>query len=160
MHGGFFLDYQDVPPQGDCLQSRYIGNTNYNDYLTGTRANRTVCSTSSHCQRTSGIDSRSLEASYQTDRHSWEAKTDGTYFLTNMLGGDHSLKFGVGWRRNPIRSYSHYSGGARATLQCANDDSDQCGAGVPVAPGTGPGFVRAQAQLFRDQLRNNDWWSL
>ena len=23
--GGFFLDYQDVPPQGDCLQSRYLG---------------------------------------------------------------------------------------------------------------------------------------
>ena len=25
--GGFFLDYQDVPPQGDCLQSRYLGPT-------------------------------------------------------------------------------------------------------------------------------------
>jgi len=29
VHGGFFLDYQDVPPQGDCDQSRYIGNTDY-----------------------------------------------------------------------------------------------------------------------------------
>src|SRR5688572_19399441 len=25
VHGGFFLDYQDVPPQGSCDQSRYTG---------------------------------------------------------------------------------------------------------------------------------------
>ena len=25
VHGGFFLDYQDVPPQGGCAQSRYTG---------------------------------------------------------------------------------------------------------------------------------------
>ena len=25
VHGGFFLDYQDVPPQGSCAQSRYTG---------------------------------------------------------------------------------------------------------------------------------------
>ena len=25
--GGFFLDYQDVPPQGSCLQSRYTGSS-------------------------------------------------------------------------------------------------------------------------------------
>ena len=64
--------------------------------------------------RTSGVSSRSSTSVYQTTRHSWEAKTDGTYFLTHTLGGDHSLKFGLGWRRNPIQTFSHYSGGARA----------------------------------------------
>ena len=160
VHGGFFLDYQDVPPQGDCLQSRYIGNTNYDDYLSGTRSNPDcLFNTQSLSNRTTGFSSRSLTASYQTDRHSWEAKSDGTYFLTNMLGGDHSLKFGVGWRRNPIRSYSHYSGGARASLQCVGNNSSNCGGGVQVPPGTATGYVANRVALFRDQLRNNDWWS-
>ena len=43
--GGFFLDYQDVPPQGDCPQSRYTGST------TSTRRTAngpdTACGTSS-----------------------------------------------------------------------------------------------------------------
>jgi hypothetical protein len=159
-HGGFFLDYQDVPPQDDCLQSRYIGNTNYADYLTGTRQDPgCLFNIQSLSNRTSGISSRSLTASYQTDRHSWEAKTDGTYFLSNMLGGDHSLKFGVGWRRHPIRSYSHYSGGARATLQCAGNLAANCGDGQPAPAGSPSGFVVRQAVLYRDQLLNNDWWS-
>src|SRR5262249_39634740 len=116
---GFFLDYQDVPPQGDCLQSRYIGSTNYNDYLTGTRGNAScLFSTQTLSNQTTGVRGRSLVGSYQTTRHSWEAKTDGTYFLTNTLGGDHSLKFGLGWRRNPIQSFTHYSAGAAAVVQC------------------------------------------
>jgi hypothetical protein len=160
VHGGFFLDYQDVPPQGDCLQSRYIGNTNYDDYLTDTRANpNCLFNTQALSNRTSGFSSRSLTASYQTDRHSWEAKSDGTYFLTNMLGGDHSLKFGVGWRRNPIRSYSHYSGGARATLQCVGNNASNCGNGQEVPAGSPAGYVVRSAVLYRDQLLNNDWWS-
>jgi hypothetical protein len=115
--------------------------------------------TQSLSNRTTGFNSRSLDNSYQTDRHSWEAKTDGTYFLTNMIGGDHSLKFGVGWRRNPIRTYSHYSGGARATLQCVGNNASNCGSGLPVAPGSSTGYVVRQAVLYRDQLLNNDWWS-
>ena len=80
--------------------------------------------------RTTGFDSRSLTSTYQTTRHSWEAKSDGTYFLTNMLGGDHSLKFGVGWRRNPIQTFSHYSGGARAHHQCVGNNAANCGDGT------------------------------
>ena len=92
-------------------------------------------------------------------RQSWEAKTDGTYFLTNMLGGDHSLKFGVGWRKNPIQSFSHYSGGARAHQQCVGNANANCGNGDSVAVGSATGFVPDQAVLYRDQLRNNDWWT-
>jgi hypothetical protein len=28
VHGGFYLDYQDVAPQGDCPQSKYIDGAN------------------------------------------------------------------------------------------------------------------------------------
>ena len=91
--------------------------------------------------------------------HSWEAKTDGTYFLSGLLGGDHSLKFGVGWRKNPIMSFSHYSGGARANVQCVGNNNANCGTGDPVAVGSAEGIVPYQAQLYRDQLRNNNWWT-
>ena len=86
-------------------------------------------------------------------------KTDGTYFLTNTLGGDHSLKFGLGWRRAPIMSFSHYCGGARAQQQCIGNNRNNCGGGATVAPGSAQGFTAYQAVLYRDKLRNNDWWT-
>jgi hypothetical protein len=92
-------------------------------------------------------------------RKTWELKTDSTYFLTNKLGGDHSLKFGAGWRRAPILTFQHYSGGARAWVQCAGNDDENCGDGQAVAPGSGPGTVPYQAVVYRDRLLNNDWWS-
>jgi hypothetical protein len=93
-------------------------------------------------------------------RHSWEAKTDGTYFLSNKLGGDHSLKFGLGWRKAPVLSFTHYSGGARATVECIGNSSlAGCGDGGFAAPGSATGVVARSATLYRDQLRNNDWWT-
>ena len=86
-------------------------------------------------------------------------KTDGTYLLSNVLGGDHSLKFGMGWRKNPIMSFSHYSGGARAHQQCVGNANANCGNGDTVAVGSAAGFVPYQAVLYRDQLRNNNWWT-
>jgi hypothetical protein len=157
VHGGFFLDYQDVPPQGTCLQSRYIpGSTSNTDYA---RADGCLWNTQTLFNRTSTVVSRSLLGTYQTTRHSWEAKSDGTYFLTNKLGGDHSLKFGLGWRRNPIQTFSHYSGGARAELQCVGNSAANCGDGSRVALGSAAGVVPFRAILYRDQLLNNDWWS-
>ena len=48
VHGGFFLDYQDVPPQGDCVQSRYLGTTTSSSYQTGGReTSATACGTRS-----------------------------------------------------------------------------------------------------------------
>ena len=111
--GGFFLDYQDVPPQGDCAQSRYTGSAN-STRLRAQQPGLPVEHPVAAATTRRASASRSLAGTYQTVRKSWEAKTDGTYFLTNMLGGDHSLKFGVGWRKNPILTFSHYSGGARA----------------------------------------------
>jgi hypothetical protein len=154
--GGFFLDYQDVPPQGSSQQSRYIGSTAYSAYPNGPD---TQFNTQALLLTTTGFSSRSLVGTYQTVRKSWEAKTDGTYFLTNKLGGDHSLKFGVGWRRNPIQSFSHYSGGARATIQCVGNSSANCSGNYGPAGSAAPGYVARTATLYRDQLLNNDWWT-
>ena len=156
VHGGFFLDYQDVPPQGGCLQSRYTGS----DEIYGGRDASCLWNIQSLTNRTTSVGSRSLGSTYQTTRHSWEAKTDGTYFLTNKFGGDHSLKFGLGWRRNPIQTFSHYSGGARPSVQCVGNNRNNCGDGNYIAPGSAAtGVVPHQADLFRDNLLNNDWWT-
>jgi hypothetical protein len=155
VHGGFFLDYQDVPPQGSCAQSRYTGS---DQIYTGRDAN-CLWNVQSLTNRTTTVGSRSLTSNYQTTRHSWEAKTDGTYFLTHVAGGDHSLKFGVGWRRNPIQTFSHYSGGARPSVQCIGNSNANCGDGSFVAVGSTAGLVAHQADLYRDQLLNNDWWT-
>jgi hypothetical protein len=155
--GGFFLDYQDFKEMGG---SRYIGATDPLEYMTGPRSSpAALWNTQFLYNRTTDYDSRSLVSSYQTVRKTWEVKTDGTYFLTNKLGGDHSLKFGAGWRRAPILTFRHYSGGAQAQVQCAANNEDRCASGVAVAPGTGDGIVPYQAVLTRDRLLNNDWWS-
>jgi hypothetical protein len=155
--GGFFLDFQDVPTQGGCLQSRYTGSSSVADY-TNARAADCLWNTQALSNQTTGLASRALVSTYQTVRKSWEAKTDGTYFLTNKLGGDHSLKFGVGWRRNPILTFSHYAGGGRAQVQCVGNNQSNCSAAF-VAPGAATGLVARAARLNRDQLRNNDWWT-
>jgi hypothetical protein len=158
--GGFFLDYQDVPPQGDSLQSRYLGTDTAASYLTGTRASpEALWNVQALTNRTTAFNSRSKTSTYQTVRKSWEVKTDGTYLLSGVLGGDHSLKFGVGWRKNPIMTFSHYSGGARAHVQCVGNNNANCGTGDPVAVGSSAGIVPYQAVLYRDQLRNNNWWT-
>ncbi|MBP6716466.1 MAG: hypothetical protein KA205_06360, partial [Acidobacteria bacterium] len=163
VHGGFFLDYQDVAPQGNCAQSKYTGGDTLASYQ---RDASCLWNIQSMYNRSTGFVTRSIgsatanggsSGSYQTTRHSSEAKTDGTYFLTNTLGGDHSLKFGLGWRKNPIQTYTHYSGGARAIVQCVGNNANNCGTGAFVAPGSTAGVVPSIAYLYRDLLVNNDW---
>jgi len=155
--GGFFLDYQDS--QGECGGTRYTGDINLSSYP---QAAIPTCMFNIQRQtiQTTGNLSRSLGASYQTVRPSLDIKTDGTYFLSNVLGGDHSLKFGVGYRKNPITSFSHESGGGRATVQCVGNLVANCGDGKTyVAVGSSQGLVPRSAELRRDSVLNNDWWS-
>ena len=57
VHGGFFLDYQDVPPQGDCAQSAYIpGSTNNADYA---RKDGCLWNIQALTNRTTAVASRS-----------------------------------------------------------------------------------------------------
>jgi hypothetical protein len=160
VHGGFYLDYQDVPPQGDCAQSKYVPfETNPNNYPQTQNPN-CLWNIQSLSNRTTGISSGSLAANYETQRHSWEAKSDGTYFLSNVLGGDHSLKFGVGWRRNPILTFTHYSGGARVTKQCSGNLTANCGTGQHAVAGSATGLVERAVGIGTDGLpTNNDWWT-
>src|SRR5688500_481949 len=153
VHGGFFLDYQDF---ATCGSSRYNGGMTNADYA---RDASCLWNQQFLTIRTTGFQSRSKTASYQTVRHSTEIKSDGTYFMSGKLGGDHSLKFGVGYRKNPIMSFSHYSGGGWAYLQCNGNSAANC-SDTRIAPGTaGAGLVPYRAELYRDQLRNNDWWT-
>ena len=43
-----------------------------------------------------------------------EARVDGNYFLTRLLGGDHATKFGIGYRDTPFGTASVRGGGATA----------------------------------------------
>ncbi len=158
--GGFYLDYQDSIQPNICGLTKYNGGQSLSDYP---QSGNAACLFNIQPQtiRTTGNLSRSLGNSYQTVRPSLEIKTDGTYFMTNFLGGDHSLKFGVGYRKNPITTYQHISGGGRAEVQCRGNALANCGDGktyVPVAGSTAPGLVPYRATLTRNQLINNDWW--
>jgi hypothetical protein len=79
--------------------------------------------------------------------------------MSGKLGGDHSLKFGLGYRRAPTTTFSHYSGGAIAYLQCNGNVVGNC-SDARIAPGAaGAGLVPYRAELYRDALRNSVWWS-
>jgi hypothetical protein len=154
--GGFTLDYQDVPPQGSCGATLYNGSTSNSGYVTDPSC---LWNIQALTNRTTAYQNRSLLNSYQTVRKRWEVKTDGTYFLTHKLGGDHSLKFGLGYQKAPVSTFSHYSGGARATVECVGNATAGCGDGNFALAGSAAGLVPYQAVLYRDQLLNNNWWT-
>ncbi len=159
--GGFYLDYQDSIQPEICGLTKYIdGARSLSDYPQSANPD-CMFNIQPQTIRLTGNQSRSLGNSYQTVRPSLEIKTDGTYFLSNVLGGDHSFKFGAGYRNNPITTYQHISGGGRANVQCRGNLLANCGDGrtyVPVEGSTAPGLVPWAAQITRNQLINNDWW--
>lgn len=152
VYGGYTLDFQDYDTCGD---TRYNGSNDAADYAHDSNC---LWNQQQLSLRTTGYQSRSKLAGTQIVLPSHELKSDGTYFMSGKLGGDHSLKFGVGYRRNPTMTFSHYGGGARAWLQCNGNLSANC-VDNRIAPGAaGPGLVPYRAVLYRDQLRNSDWW--
>jgi len=156
--GGFYLDYQDSIAPELCGLSKYTGAKELSSYPQASNKN-CMFNIQPQTIRTTGNLSRSLGASYQTVRPSLEVKTDATYFVTNFLGGDHSLKFGVGYRNNPILSYGNQSGGGRATVQCVGNSLNNCLDGKTYVPvGSAAGLVPYNASLSRNGLTNNDWW--
>ena len=48
------------------------------------------------------------------ERPQTQVNTDANWFLSNRLGGDHSLKFGAKWRRTPSYAQQHWGGFAQA----------------------------------------------
>ncbi len=88
LQGGFSLDFQDPATQYN-LQPLLDGATN--------------------------VWHRALDQ-YITTRPTTEAKTDSSYFLSNLLGGDHALKFGFRYRNTPWQTFDHYGGYAIANI--------------------------------------------
>ncbi len=154
VQNGFFLDYEDVPPQGSCAQTAYTGSDQ--PY---TRPDGCLFNVQPLVNRTTGITGRSATVTEGIIRPTVEAKSDGTYFLSHVLGGDHSLKFGLGYRNSAQQTFSHYAGGVRATVECVGNATANCGSGALVPAGSTTGVVAYQAVGYRDQLINTLWWS-
>ena len=155
VQGGFFLDNHDYT-------NTTCGSSSYQRDLAGQDPTDPTCqfNVQSLLNITSGLSSRSINTndggSYQSARPSWEVKTDGNYFVPHLLGGDHAFKFGVGWRKDPVLSYSHAGGDALAYVQCAPAG---CGNNAFVPTNGVQGLVPYQADLVRDSLTNHDWWT-
>jgi hypothetical protein len=155
--GGFNLDYQDS--DGPCGLTRYTGSRLQQDAPQSARS-ECLFNVQPLTIQTTNHQNRSLGNAYQTERPSHDVRTDATFLLANMLGGDHALKFGAGYRRNPVRSYRHFSGGGRAFVQCVGNVLAGCGDASTFVPvGSATGLVPRQAVLQRDSLVNNDWWT-
>jgi len=153
VYGGWTNDYQDYDT---CGKTRYNGSDSSADY---SRDPSCLWNQQQLSLRTTEFVSRTLLRSTQRLRPTHDLKTDGTYFMSNKLGGDHSLKFGVGYRSSASATYSHYSGGARAWLQCNGNLTANCADNRLVPGAAGPGQVPYRAELYRDGLRNSVWWS-
>ena len=50
-------------------------------------------------------------------RPTWEYKVDSNYFVSNVLGGDHAMKFGARYRKTPYQTISITGGGATARFR-------------------------------------------
>jgi hypothetical protein len=60
--------------------------------------------------------SRSNQRSGPFIRPQYEFKSDVNLFLSNLLGGDHSMKFGARWRSTPFDSFAKRGGGVTARV--------------------------------------------
>jgi len=172
LKGGFFLDNHDYTTCGSSTYARALAHTVPAYPAAGQEATATCQFNIQPLQnRTTGYRTRSIGgATYQTQRPSYELKTDGTYFLSHVAGGDHALKFGVGWRKNPVLTFTHTNGYANALMECAGNlqtgcptgDNTSTNGGVSpyiAAGAAGPGLVPYRASLWRDGLGNYDWES-
>jgi hypothetical protein len=117
--GGFLLDFPDPDRQWD-LQPLFDDDTN-------------------------GW-SRSFDRSVQGPRPNTEIKTDSSYFLSNLLGGDHQLKFGVRYKFWETGGGGHVGGNAVAQY----DDLDNNDA-TPVTP--------ELVQIYRDGNTLSKTWT-
>jgi hypothetical protein len=90
-----------------------------------------------------------------------ELKTDGTYFISKFLGGDHSLKFGIGYRDAVTNTYVHYDGGGYAYEHCPNNTVANCSTSyIGQSPAAGTlGQSPYQAYMRRDAVTNIKWWT-
>jgi hypothetical protein len=58
------------------------------------------------------VNRNTTSGNYDTDRPQDDVRADANYFLSDFLGGDHSMKFGFAYRRSPVESITTFGGGA------------------------------------------------
>ena len=59
------------------------------------------------------FDRNTASGNYDTHRPQDDIRADANYFVSNFLGGDHSMKFGFAYRRSPVESLTTFGGGAQ-----------------------------------------------
>jgi hypothetical protein len=117
--GGFILDFPDPDSQFN-LQPLFDDDTN--------------------------IWHRSYNRAVNGPRPNTEVKTDSSYFFSNLLGGDHQIKFGLRYKFWETGSGSHWGGNAVAQY----DDLDNNDA-TPVTP--------ELARIYRDANTLSKTWT-
>ena len=70
-------------------------------------------------------------------RPQYEARLDGNYFLSNVLGGDHATKFGFRWRSTPYETISKSGGGVLVRIRASGQN---------------------EADIIRDGDQNREMW--
>jgi hypothetical protein len=65
------------------------------------------------------FDRNTASGNYDTHRPQDDIRADANYFLSNFLGGDHSMKFGFAYRRSPVESLTTFGGGANTRVRSA-----------------------------------------
>jgi len=63
------------------------------------------------------FDRNTASGNYDTHRPQDDIRADANYFVSNFLGGDHSMKFGFAYRRSPVESLTTYGGGANTRVR-------------------------------------------
>jgi hypothetical protein len=102
VHNYFNLDFQDFDQGCDySVGSEFPSNP---DCLFNTQR---------FVNRDTNVLGRSASASF-FERPETQIKSDGNYYLPQVLGGDHAIRFGVAWRENKSDSYGHVGGFADA----------------------------------------------
>jgi len=78
--------------------------------------------------RDTGFTSRGLYTDWQIiDRPTTEVKTDSSYFFSNLLGGDHTTKFGIRYRNTPWQTDRTWTGHAEARFSSRGYATDDPG---------------------------------
>jgi Carboxypeptidase regulatory-like domain len=131
--GGFYLDFQDVERQWD-LQPHFNDVTN--------------------------VWTRSFNRSVQGPRPNTEIKTDSSYFWSNLLGGDHQVKFGIRYKWWETGGGTHWGGNAIA--QYDDIDGETTGTACSETRTTncyGNSLSPELARFFRDANTLSKSWT-
>ena len=130
--GGFYLDFQDIERQWD-LQPFFDDVTN--------------------------LWTRSYQRSIQGPRPNTEIKTDSSYFWSNLLGGDHQLKFGIRYKEWKTGGGGHWGGNAIAQYDDVDGESTTACSETRTTNCYGNSLSPELSRFFRDGNTLSKSWT-